>query len=290
MKVGLSSYSVVRLLEEGTLSILDLPQWIKEHGGEHLELAPLGYSLLDDPQLADQLRIRADEAGIELSNYCISANFVQSTRAAFEEEVERVKKHVDLAARLRIPYVRHDVTGFSKEPGEISIGYFERVLPELVEGSRCIADYAATFGITTSIENHGFCVQASDRVRRVVEEVDRANFRTTLDVGNFLCVDEQPWVGVMNNISLASVVHFKDFYIRPYDQPPGEGPWFQSTHGNYLRGAILGQGDLNIPRLVKIVKDAGYDGYVTVEFEGIEDSFTGSRIGMDNLKRMWNEA
>ena len=40
---------------------------------------------------------------------------------------------------------------------------------------------------------------------------------------------------------------------------------------------------------MKIVKRSGYDGYLTVEFEGMEDSKIGSKIGMDNVRRLWNE-
>ena len=138
-----------------------------------------------------------------------------------------------------------------------------------------IADHAATYGITTSIENHGYFVQHSDRVQAIVNAVARDNFRTTLDVGNFLCADEDPVIAVAKNISLASIVHFKDFYIRPAQLKPGEG-WFSSTGGRWLRGAIVGQGDINMPEIVKIVKNSGYDGYISIEFEGIEECKRGT--------------
>jgi sugar phosphate isomerase/epimerase len=43
-------------------------------------------------------------------------------------------------------------------------------------------------------------------------------------------------------------------------------------------------------RVIRAVRDAGYDGYVSVEFEGMEDSETGSRISMENLRQMWSQA
>lgn len=171
----------------------------------------------------------------------------------------------------------------------MTIQYFEDSLPLIVRGSQIIADYAAGYGITTTIENHGFSVQASDRVQRVLLEVNRPNFKTTLDVGNFMCVDEAPLVGVRKNLPFASLIHFKDFYFRPYFQDPGEGNWFRTSNGNYLRGAIVGQGDIEIREVVKLIKSSGYDGYVTVEFEGMEDCELGSRLGMNNLRRLWNE-
>jgi inosose dehydratase len=57
-----------------------------------------------------------------------------------------------------------------------------------------------------------------------------------------------------------------------------------------LRGAIVGQGDIDMPEVIRIIKNSGYDGYISVEFEGMEDCRIGSRIGIDNAKRLWAEA
>ncbi|MCJ8008236.1 sugar phosphate isomerase/epimerase family protein [Lederbergia wuyishanensis] len=289
MKIGLSTYSLLNALKTGEMDILDVVQWIADNGGEHMEIVPYGFTLVDNLELADAVRDKAASVGIELSNYSLPANFVQETEEEFKEEVERLKTHVDLIHRMGIKHMRHDVTAFTLPPEKITIEWFEKSLPLIVEGSRQIADYAAEFGITTTIENHGQCVQASDRVQRVLLAVDRPNFKTTLDVGNFLCVDEDPIVGVKKNLPFASLVHFKDFYIRPYYENPGDGYWFKSANGNFLRGSIVGQGDIKIREIVKLIKESGYDGYITVEFEGMEDCKVGSKIGMDNLKRFWNE-
>ena len=290
MKVGLSTYSLVKELREEKMSILDVIQWIADHGGEHMEIVPYGFTVVDDEELADQIREKAAEVGIELSAYSLPANFVQETEEALLEEVDRLKKHVDIVNRMGIKIMRHDVTAFNLQPEERTIHYFEEHFSTMVKGSQLLADYAAQFGITTTIENHGFNVQSSDRVQRVIHAVDRGNFKTTLDVGNFLCIDEDPLVGVKKNIPYAAIVHFKDFYIRPYYENPGEGEWFRTVNDNYLRGAIVGHGDLNIRELIKLVKNSGYDGYLTVEFEGMEDAKIGSKIGMDNVRRLWHEA
>lgn len=289
MKVGLSTYSLVRELRDGNMTVLDVIDWIAENGGEHMEIVPYGFSVVDNAELAHQIKKRAEAAGIELSAYSLPANFVQPTQEAFEQEVERLKEHVDIVNLMGIKIMRHDVTAFQMKPEEMTIHYFEEHFDKLVEGSRQIADYAAQYGITTTIENHGFNVQSSDRVQRVIHEVDRPNFKTTLDVGNFLCIDEDPLVGVKKNLKYAATVHLKDFYIRPYFENPGDGVWFRTVNENYLRGAIVGHGDLNIREIIRLIKGSGYDGYLTVEFEGMEDCKTGSKIGMDNVRRLWNE-
>jgi sugar phosphate isomerase/epimerase len=139
------------------------------------------------------------------------------------------------------------------------------------------------------VENHGYYVQASDRVQALINEVDRTNFRTTLDIGNFVCVDEDPVVAVRNNIPFASIVHVKDFYRRPEALNPGEG-WFRSSGGNYLRGAIPGHGDLDIRSAIGIVRQSGYDGYLSIEFEGMEPCVYGTKLALSNVRRLWDEA
>ncbi|MGO4693963.1 sugar phosphate isomerase/epimerase family protein [Paenibacillus sp. 2TAB26] len=289
MKIGLSSYSLLSAIKSGEMSILDAISWIAGNGGEHMEIVPYGYTLVDNPELADAVREKAKEVGIALSNYSMPANFVQDTEQLFEEEVARVKLHVDLVHRLGMNHMRHDVTAFTIPPEKMTIRWFEENLHLMVKGSQLIADYAAQYGITTTIENHGFSVQSSDRVQRVLHAVDRPNFKTTLDIGNFMCVDENSIIGVKKNLPYASLIHFKDFYFRPYDQHPGDGDWFLTSNGNYLRGAIVGQGDIEIRKIVKLIKESGYDGYMTIEFEGMEECKSASRIAMDNLRRFWHE-
>ncbi|WP_042354074.1 sugar phosphate isomerase/epimerase family protein [Bacillus rubiinfantis] len=289
MKVGLSTYSLVRELRANTMTVLDVIQWIKDNGGEHMEIVPYGFTVVDNPELADEIKAKAESVGIELSAYSMPANFIQETEAAFYDEVERIKTHVDVANRMGIKILRHDVTAFSLKPEEMTIHYFEEHYEKMVKGSQLIADYAAQYGMTTTIENHGFNVQTSDRVQRVIHGVNRENFKTTLDVGNFLCIDEEPLVGVKKNIKYAATVHLKDFYIRPYYENPGGGEWFRTVNENYLRGAIVGHGDINIREILKIVKNSGYDSYLTIEFEGMEDCKVGSKIGMDNVRRLWDE-
>mgnify|MGYP001167337097 CR=1 FL=1 len=289
MKIGMSTYCLVDKLRAGTMSVLDVLEWAKEKRCEHVELVPYGYSLVDDGVLADRVRRKAEELGLELSNYALPANFVHETEEGFRAEVERLKSHVDLLVRMGIRSMRHDVVLFTIPPEEASISHFEKNLFRIVEGSREIADYAAERGITTNVENHGWGVQHSDRVQRVLEQVGRPNFRTVLDIGNFLCVDESPLVGTAKNLPHASIVHVKDFYIRPSDEDPGEGKWFRTSNGNFLRGAIFGQGDMPVRRLLKLVKSSGYDGYLTLEFEGMEESMYGTEIGLRNLERLWNE-
>lgn len=282
MKVGLSTYSLSRAIRAGEMDVLQAIQWIADNGGEHVELSPSGYVLTDNPELVTAVVNKAEEVNLDISSYTIGANFLQETDAEYEAEIERVKKEVDIGGALGVKFMRHDAG--SRPPEEATIENLEEDLPKMAKACQEIADHAKQYNITTSVENHGFHMQGSERVQRLILAVDRDNFKTTIDIGNFLCADEDPIVAVKNNMRFASMVHFKDFYKRDANCNPGEG-WFKSKHGNYLRGSIVGHGDINIPEIMKIIKSSGYDGYLSVEFEGMEDCRTGSKIGMDNVRK-----
>lgn len=286
MKLGVSSYSLWGAIRDGQMTITDAVRWVAEHGGEHIEIVPIGFDLIQNPGLIDQIRQAASEAGIEISNYAIGANFIADSEAEYQEKIAEVKRHVDIAARLGVKLMRHDVATRPLE--QTSIQQFESDLPHLVQACREIADYAAQYGITTSVENHGFYIQAADRVQRLVLEVDRPNYKTTLDIGNFMCADEDSVVSVQKNLPFASMIHLKDFYLRPSYLNPGEG-WFRTAGGNYLRGAIIGHGDIDMREVLRVIKRSGYNGYLSVEFEGMEECRLGTRIALENARRLWDE-
>lgn len=77
MNVGLSTYSLLDAIKKEEMDVLGVVQWIADNGGEHMEIVPYGFSLIDNLELADKVRDKAKEVGIELSNYSMPANFVK---------------------------------------------------------------------------------------------------------------------------------------------------------------------------------------------------------------------
>ena len=285
---GFSSYSFHSKLSTGEMTLPQVIEWIAASEGEHLELAVLGDdadspipNIASDPAYVDQIRTAAEAAGVPLTNLAIGADLSDGD----PKQIERVKKYVDLAERLGITRMRHDVVAHAGHEGD-DTPLFEQVLPAIVAASKEIAQYAASKGITTSLENHGFFVQSADRVRRIIHAVDEPNFRTTLDVGNFVCVDEAPEVSVAQNLPYAMVVHFKDFYIRPADAAPGAG-WFRSRGGKHLRGAVVGNGDIDLRAVARAIADSDFSGYAAIEFEGWEDCLLGCERGIAYAKSLF---
>ena len=148
-----------------------------------------------------------------------------------------------------------------------------------------LAEYAKEKGIVTMIENHGFFCQDSAKVEKIVCGVGDPNFGVLLDIGNFSCVDENSANAAGRLAPYIKHIHAKDFHIKSGNGlNPGKG-FFRSRGGNYLRGSIIGHGDIPVMQCLAIAKNAGYDGYVSVEFEGLEKCLDGIEIGFENLKK-----
>jgi hypothetical protein len=58
---------------------------------------------------------------------------------------------------------------------------------------------------------------------------------------------------------------------------------------SYTIGAIFGHGDIDVYAVLKVICDSGYDGYLSLEFEGMEECKTASRLGMNNVYRILKE-
>ena len=299
MLLGLSSYSIDPVIESGEMDVLQAVDWIASQGAECIELVPFAFKLMDeegniDRGLIRSLVRRAKDAGIAIVNYSILADLCKETPEEFAAEVARIQRHVDVAAELGLSIMRHDVCAFRRPRGENGLEYFDRLLPQIVDGAGQIADYAAGRGVTTLIENHGFFANGCDRVERILNQVHRDSYGLLLDTGNVICVDEDPVAAALRLAPRAKMIHLKDFYIRKRD--PGDttlfdcgGHWFRSMAGRYLRGAILAQGDLDIWEILGAIKRSGYDGAIAIEFEGLEDPKYASRVSLENARRIWDE-
>ena len=299
MLLGLSSYSLDPVIASGEMTLFDAIDWAAAQGAQCMELVPFAFRFMDDERRIDSEYIkkvvrRAKDAGIQLCNYSVLADLCKEDPEALRDEVARVKRHVDVAAELGVPMMRHDVSAFRRPHGENGLEYFERLMPLMVDSAGEIADHAAQYGITTLIENHGFFANGCDRVERILNGVAHPNYGLLLDTGNIVCVDEDPVAACQTLAARTRMVHLKDFYIRFRD--PGDstqfdcgGHWFRSRAGKYLRGAILAQGDLDVYAILGALKKSGYDGCVAVEFEGLEDARYATGVSLANARRIWDE-
>ena len=237
MKTSVSSYSYHKLLRSGQMDLFQVMDKTKEIGFDAIEFTEFNAPEGKTPsQFAAELRAYAEKLGLAISSYTVGANFLQDDIAA---EVARVKGQVDIAAILGAPVMRHDI--FSSYPASYQgIRTFDAVLPIIAPAIREVAEYAATKGVTTMSENHGYIAQDADRLLRLYTAVNHPNYRYLCDIGNFVCADENSAVSVGKMKELIAHVHVKDFFIRSGMEPdPGRG-WFQTRAGNYIRGTVFG--------------------------------------------------
>ncbi len=284
MKIGVSSYSFSRLVRDGVMTQLDVIAKAKEMGFDVIEFSTFQLPDGETPQtFAPKVKEECDRVGIEIGNYTIYGDFLNGSNGDVDAEIERLKDEVRVAQILGSPGMRHDATwGYAAEfMGPRS---FEDAIPVLAKGCRAVTDFAAGLGIKTMVENHGYFAQDSVRLEKLVSAVNHPNFGLLIDMGNFLCADEDPAQAVGRLMPYASHIHAKDFHVKNGTMSnPGTG-WFSSRAGNYLRGAIIGHGEVPIVQCLRIMKGKAYDGVLSIEFEGIEEPLTGIAIGLENLK------
>jgi Sugar phosphate isomerases/epimerases len=288
---------MVNRLYSGELDITKVMEFASANGAEHFELVPFGYIFRDDKtgevndELIARVRAKSEELSLPLSNYAVLADLLKPTEAEREAEVERLKRHIDVAAKLGVPFMRHDVSSFRRPLEQNTPAEFERLFPVMVELTRRLSEYASGYGITTLVENHGFFVNGGDRLVRLAEAVYRDNFGILCDTGNFACVDDNCLVAVKKCLPYTKFFHLKDFYIRDKDALPlggglfrcDSGCWFSTNSGEYmLRGSILGQGDLPMRAIFREIAAYAFAGDVnaSLEFEGMEKPEDGSAQGM----------
>ena len=286
MQLGVSSYSYSRLVRNGTLKQADVIGAAKEAGFQAIEFStiavPEGKTLA---AYATALRQEARQVGLPIANYTIGADFLNGSGGDLQAEIKRVKGEVDIAEILGAPGMRHDATG-GFAAGHTGPKGFDDALPRLAEGCRAVTEYAAKKGIRTMVENHGFFCQDSARVEKLINAVGHPNFGVLADLGNFYCVDENAGQAVGRLARHVFHAHAKDFHIKPGNGfNPGEG-WFLSRGGNFLRGAIIGHGDVPLLQALRALKRSGYNGILSIEFEGMEDVLGSLRIGLANLRRL----
>lgn len=266
MKLSISMWSVVSAVRTKRI---DLPGFI-EFAAQQQENGARGVELLDyfwTDRVAEMGKVKRQiaDAGLELAVYSIGNDFFQPERAAWEKQLADLKTGVEVADQLGV----HTLRVFS---GNAKPGYaFEDGLAWIVEGLAAGAEYAAKYQVTMALENHGLMAGRSDQVRQVIDAVDSPFLRANIDTGNFLLVGQNPTNAARELASLAALVHLKDFRRA---RPNEVEHVYKALDGTAFTGAVVGQGEVDLPSIVKILGDAGYDGWLSLEYEGGDDPLT----------------
>jgi sugar phosphate isomerase/epimerase len=286
MKLAVSTYSLWRWRRENQKTPDEALQWIAQSGASAVEF--VGLEELPGEDLvakATHWKKRATELGLAVAGFCVGAELLVNEQLQ-RQAIDQLKRQVDAAAALGVRSMRHDVTAGWSERNEDVKGprTFAHALKVLAPALREVTEHGQKVGVITTLENHGFFMQESRRVERLIKAVNHKNYRLTLDVGNFLCVNENPTLAVKRLAKYAVMVHAKDFHVRKKTNVPATG-WFKTPTAVALRGAIAGHGTVDLPAVLKLIKAAKYTGFLSLEFEGMEDPAVAVKLGLEYLKR-----
>ena len=285
MHLSVSSYSYLTHMEKTGATYFDICDLAKKTGFEAIEFIPLdlnhgrGHSTVQE--LASALHDYCSTIGIGICAYTVPADFLAGSGGDIQKETAMLKGCVDIAALLGARLMRHDI---ARQLSEKCKSYRD-VIRIAAPAIREVAEYAASKGIRTCSENHGFLMQDAQRVEELILAVNHVNYGWLVDMGNFACVDQDCAYAVGIAAPYAFHVHAKDFLMKPgMEIDPGMG-WFRSRSGNYLRGTVAGHGAVPIVQCISVLKKAGYDGFLSLEFEGMEENLPAIEAGYAYLKR-----
>lgn len=286
MQLCVSSYSLARWRRENKKTLEQSIEQVAAQGVKHMEfsgLADTKHQKVSDPvEVAKRVRQTCEKNGLSPISYCVGAELMLPPRKQ-KDTITQLKQQIDVAAALGARSTRQDVTrGFPQDwKGKQT---FAEALKVVVPALRELADYAQEQGVILTLENHGFYMQAATRVEKLLKTVKHPNYRLTMDMGNFLCVNDDPVAAVERLVPWAAMVHTKDFFIRAKKSMPPSG-WFATPTPIALRGAIVGHGAIDIPTQLQILKKAGYQGVLSLEFEGMEEPIQAVTLGLEYLRR-----
>lgn len=263
MKLSMSMWSVVAAVQAGRMDLTGFIEFAAEQDVAGVELLDFFWS--DAEREIPKAKEQVAAAGLEIAVYAASNNFVQPDADARRQEIADLKRNVDIALELGVDTMRvfsgDARDGVSQEQGTAWI----------LEGLSACAAYAESRGLTLALENHGRFAGRSDQVRDIIEQIASPALRANLDTGNFLLVGQDPVAAARELAQYIVLVHLKDMRVADADET---GHRFEIPDGTVLTGSAVGDGLVDLPAVLDLLRDAGYAGWLSLEYEGSEEPLT----------------
>lgn len=279
MKLGVSMWSYHRDAFAGSLSPADFVRTAKQIGADGVELLDAFYKDVEADR-AGALAALA-ETGLACPIFSVGPNFAKDSADERAAEVAKVRFGIGEAKTFGAGIVRVFA-------GDVREGIeFDSARRWLVE---CLAECsraAHSEGIRLALENHGRLAGRSDQVRGLIEDVRAMSGTDALganpDTGNFLLVDEPSHEAVRSIADLAFMVHFKDFAVPQTEDEVARA--MRSNGGTPYIGAAVGEGVVDLAACVSALREAGFDGWLSIEYEGEEPSATAVPRSVENARK-----
>lgn len=284
LKPAVSLYGFNSLLESGDITIRAAIRFARSVGFQGFEMLDLYWNPDGKRQTqAEVIGHFSVEEAMPVACYTVHNNLAAFEQAEWQKTVDRMLADVDLAVALGTSKMRVESSSGGISPHQDKS--FEECLEPVAKGLKLVARRAAEAGLSVGLENHGRFIGSSERVGRVIDAVGEDNFGACVDIGNFLVVDEDPLTAVTALASRAVHVHVKDMHF--FTEDPGGT--FSTNAGNFLRGAVFGEGVVDVAGCVKVLMKAGYSDWLSLEFEGRENLFFALAKCAENLSLLMRQ-
>jgi L-ribulose-5-phosphate 3-epimerase len=245
-KISLAEWSLHRALREKPPGItnLDFPRLAREqYGIEGVEFVNQFFKdKAHDSSYLKDLKTRAKDQGVTCVLIMIDGEGDLSAPVT-EKRMKAVEDHkqwVDAAAELGCHAIRVN-TGGNYSPTDVEA---------VAEACGKLAEYGTQHQISVICENHGGPSSNPDALLALIKKVNMPRFGTLPDFGNFPDQDGKYTIDVYDAIA-RMMPYAKGVSAKSYDF----GPDGKETKLDYAR-------------IMKIVTDAGYHGFVGIEYEG----------------------
>jgi sugar phosphate isomerase/epimerase len=276
MKSAISSYSFHRFGKgpEGA-SKPGFPAMIEacaRLGVDGIELLGLHFDSTDREELY-KLKQFAFRQGVAIIAISAHHNFVTPDPAKRQEEIEKLCRWVEVAYELGAPAVRAFGGRWATRPNFSEFMAAEGVEPPLegytdddgyawsVEAFQTASDYAGRRGVTLALENHWGFTGTAAGVLRILRETASPWLQVVLDTGNFnFCADPYAEMAALEDHTV--MVHAK----------------------TYAGGGLYYTAELDYRRIAALLDQAGFNGYVSLEFEGAAHPDQGIPEGLALLR------
>jgi len=242
-KFSLAGYSYNRLLS-GNPPKLTLDDFLADCARFGLDAAdPTCYYFPKEVtrEYLCHLKSVAFRLGLSFSGTAVANDFCYPAGPDRDKQIAYVKKWIEYAEILGAPVIR---VYSGKVRGSLTVDEAYKAVAEAME--EC-CDFAGKHGVFLSLENHGGLTATVEGTLRILRDVKSPWFGMLMDTGNF---------------------HSADIYgdlakIAPY------------TINTHVKVLVSGPDGKKVPtdlkRIAKILKDAGYRGYILLEYEENED-------------------
>ena len=262
-KISLAEWSLHRTLQSGKIDHLDFCKVAKnDFGLDAVEYVnSFFFDKAQDQSYLKEMKQRADDLGVEsLLIMCDNEGSLgDPDPIARTKAVENHYKWIDAGKYLGCHSIRVNAQ---------SEGEYDEQMKLAADGLSRLTEYGANNNINVIVENHGGLSSNGKWLATVMEKVDHPRVGTLPDFGNFRIQDEE-WYDRYKGVE----------ELMPYAKAVSAKSHDFDSHGNEI--------NTDYYKMMKIVLDAGYNGYVGIEYEGSKlDEMAGIQATKDLLVKV----